>query len=165
MVDILTREQRSRNMSRIRGRDTKPELVVRRTAHKLGFRFRLYRKDLPGTPDLIFPKHRLAVFVHGCYWHRHNGCRFAYSPKSRVEFWTKKFEQNVERDSRNQTALRDLGWRVLVIWECETRDYWIIEERLRACLCIDDVSTGLVRESPAFQKVAETAAEYGIDSK
>lgn len=165
MTDIVNKEQRSRNMSRIRGRDTKPELVVRRTAHRMGFRFRLYRKDLPGTPDLIFPKHRLAVFVHGCYWHRHSGCRFAYSPKSRVEFWTKKFEQNVERDSRNQTALRDLGWRVLVIWECETRDYIIVEDRLRECLRIDDVSTGSVQESPEFQKVAETAAEYGTENK
>ena len=165
MIDIVSKEQRSRNMSRIRGRDTRPELVVRRIAHRMGFRFRLYRKDLPGTPDLIFPKHRLAVFVHGCYWHRHNGCRFAYSPKSRVEFWTKKFEQNVERDSRNQTALRDLGWRVLVIWECETRDYGIVEDRLRKCLCIDDVSTGSAQVSPAFQKVAETTAEYGTENK
>ena len=152
-------------MSRIRGRDTGPELVVRRTAHKLGFRFRLYRKDLPGTPDLVFPKHRLAVFVHGCYWHRHSGCRFAYSPKSRVEFWTKKFKQNVARDSRNQTALRDLGWRVLVIWECETRNIKIVEDRLREWLCIGDVSTGSVQESPKFQRVAETVAEYRTNNK
>ena len=165
MTDIISKEQRSRNMSRIRGRDTGPELVVRRTAHKMGFRFRLYRKDLPGTPDLVFPKHRLAVFVHGCYWHRHSGCRFAYSPKSRVEFWTKKFKQNVARDSRNQTALQDLGWRVLVIWECETRNIEIVEDRLREWLCIDDVSTGSVQEVPKFQRVAETVAEYRTDDK
>lgn len=165
MTDIVNKEQRSRNMSRIRGRDTKPELVVRRTAHRMGLRFRLYRKDLPGTPDLIFPKHRLAVFVHGCYWHRHNGCRFAYSPKSRVEFWTKKFEQNVERDRRNQTALRDLGWRVLVIWECETRDYRIIEERLRGCLCAGENSAGIEQYDKVFSKVAETAADYRAQRK
>lgn len=165
MIDIVSKEQRSRNMSRIKGRDTKPELVVRRTAHKLGFRFRLYRKDLPGTPDLIFPKHRLAVFVHGCYWHRHNGCRFAYSPKSRVEFWTKKFKQNVERDGRNQTALRDLGWRVLVIWECETRDYRIIEERLRGCLCTGENSAGIEQHDKVFSKVAEPAADYRAQRK
>ena len=152
-------------MSKIRGRDTGPELVVRRTAHRMGFRFRLYRKDLPGTPDLVFPRHHLAVFVHGCFWHRHSGCRFAYSPKSRVEFWKEKFKQNVARDRRNQTALRDMGWRVLVIWGCETRNIKIVEDRLREWLCIDDVSTGSAQVSPAFQKVAETATEYGTDDK
>lgn len=129
----------------------------------MGFRFRLYRRDLPGTPDLVFPKYRLAVFVHGCFWHRHSGCRYAYSPKSRVEFWTKKFKQNMARDSRKQNALRDLGWRVSVIWECETRNIKIVEDRLRECLCIGDVSTDSVQEFPEFQKVAETAAEYGVD--
>ena len=160
MVDIVSKEKRSWNMSRIAGRETGPELVVRRTAHRMGFRFRLYRKNLPGTPDLVFPKHRLAVFVHGCYWHRHDGCRLAYSPKSRVEFWTKKFKQNVERDSRNQSLLRELGWRILVIWECETRDVKIVEDRLRECLCGDDAFPDSVQESGKFLKVADTAGKY-----
>ena len=117
-------------MAGIKGRDTKPELVVRRIAHRLGLRFRLHRKDLPGRPDLVFPKHRLAVLVHGCFWHRHEGCRYAYTPKSRIEFWTTKFTQNVARDRRDVAALQDLGWRVLVIWECLTRD----EEAVRRSL-------------------------------
>lgn len=162
MTDILTKEQRSLNMSRIRARDTGPELIVRRTAHRMGFRFRLYRKDLPGTPDLVFPKHRLAVFVHGCYWHRHDGCRFAYSPKSRVEFWTKKFKQNVARDNRNQSLLRDLGWQILVIWECETRDIKTVEDKLHEYLCAGDVLPYSTQESGNFLKVAETSSKYRV---
>ena len=109
-------------MAGIKGRDTRPELFVRRVAHKLGLRFRLHRKDLPGRPDLVFPRHQLAVFVHGCFWHRHPGCRYAYTPKSRIDFWTRKFTENVARDKRNEETLWKLGWRVLVIWECMTRD-------------------------------------------
>ena len=165
MTDILTKEQRSLNMSRIGARDTGPELVVRRTAHRMGLRFRLYRKDLPGTPDLVFPKHRLAVFVHGCYWHRHDGCRFAYSPKSRVEFWTKKFKQNVARDSRNQSLLRELGWRILVIWECETRDVKTVEDKLHEYLCTGDVLPYSTQESGKFLKVADTAGKYRTKHK
>ena len=131
MTDIVDSQRRSVMMAGIRGRDTKPELVVRRIAHKLGRRFRLHRKDLPGRPDLIFPRHRLAVFVHGCFWHRHDGCRYAYTPKSRIGFWTKKFAQNVARDRRNEEALRDLGWRVLVIWECNTRNEEVVRQYLQ----------------------------------
>lgn len=134
MTDIVDRERRSENMSRIKGRDTAPELAVRRLAHGLGLRFRLHRKDLPGCPDLVFPKHRLAVFVHGCFWHRHDGCRYAYTPKSRVAFWTNKFAGNVARDQRNEEALRNLGWQVLVLWECETRNEKNIRQRLAACV-------------------------------
>ena len=130
MTDIVSSEQRSRIMSRIRGRDTTPELVVRRMAHRLGFRFRLHPKDLPGRPDIVFPRFRAAVFVHGCFWHRHNGCRYAYTPKSRVAFWTEKFKKNVAHDRRSEEALRNLGWRVLVIWECETQN----EIALKRCL-------------------------------
>ena len=130
MTDIVDSKRRSEMMAGIRGRDTKPELAVRRIAHKLGLRFRLHKKDLPGRPDLVFPRHRLAVFVHGCFWHRHDGCRYAYTPKSRVEFWMEKFAQNVARDRRNEDALQNLGWRVLVIWECLTRD----EEAVSRCL-------------------------------
>lgn len=117
-------------MSRIRGRDTTPELIVRRMAHGLGLRFRLHRKDLPGRPDIVFPRFRAAVFVHGCFWHRHNGCRFAYTPKSRVEFWMEKFKKNVAHDRRSEEALRNLGWRVLVIWECETQNEIALNRRL-----------------------------------
>ena len=126
-------------MARIQGRDTVPEVVVRRTAHRLGFRFRLYRKDLPGRPDLVFPRYRAVVFVHGCFWHRHDGCRFAYTPRSRVRFWTEKFRQNVARDRRTEDALRSLGWRVLVIWECETRDDAVVADRLKHFLRAADV--------------------------
>ena len=122
MVDSLTPEARSKNMARIRSRDTGPEMLVRRAAHALGLRFRLHRKDLPGTPDLVLPSRRVAVLVHGCFWHRHKGCRMAYTPKSRVDFWQAKFAGNVERDARKLNELAEAGWRPVVIWECETRD-------------------------------------------
>lgn len=132
MTDIVDSKRRSELMAGIRGRDTVPELAVRRIAHRMGLRFRLHRKDLPGCPDLVFPKHRLVVFVHGCFWHRHQGCRYAYTPKSRVTFWTEKFAANVARDMRQEAALRTLGWQVLVIWECETGHRATVERRLSA---------------------------------
>jgi DNA mismatch endonuclease (patch repair protein) len=109
-------------MARIRGKDTKPELAVRRIAHGLGFRFRVHRRDLPGSPDLVFPRLRKVVFVHGCYWHRHAGCRYAYSPKSNIPFWHAKFDANVARDRLAVVELKKLGWEVLIVWECETKD-------------------------------------------
>ena len=109
-------------MSRIKSRDTKPELIVRSLLHRLGYRFRLHRKDLPGSPDIVLPKYRTVIFVHGCYWHRHEGCRYAYNPKSRVDFWQEKFRKNVERDRKARQAVEKLGWQVHVIWECETKD-------------------------------------------
>lgn len=108
-------------MGRVRGKDTRPEMIVRRLAHAMGMRFRLHRADLPGKPDLVFPKYRAVVFVHGCFWHRHPGCRKASTPKSNTEFWQEKFERNVERDKRNSVELEKAGWRVVVIWECETK--------------------------------------------
>ena len=130
MADIVDSRKRSEMMSGIQGRDTAPEIIVRRIAHRLGFRFRLYRKDLPGRPDLVFPRYRTVVFVHGCFWHRHLGCQYAYTPKTRVKFWAGKFSQNVARDRRNEEALARLGWRVLVIWECETRNMEYVEKYL-----------------------------------
>ena len=130
MTDIVDPKRRSEMMASIRSRNTAPELVVRRVAHRMGLRFRLQRKDLPGRPDLLFPKYRLALFVHGCFWHRHEGCRFASTPKSRTGFWTEKFATNVARDKRQEAALRELGWRVLVIWQCETKDEAAIERTL-----------------------------------
>ena len=112
---------RSRNMAAIRGKDTAPELAVRRILHAMGLRFRLHRKDLPGRPDIVLPKHRTVVFVHGCFWHRHEACRYTTTPKTRQEFWQSKFAANIERDNRNRTDLLQLGWRVIVIWECELR--------------------------------------------
>ncbi|MCY3546047.1 MAG: DNA mismatch endonuclease Vsr [Gemmatimonadetes bacterium] len=150
MTDIVDSQKRSEMMSRIRGRDTKPELIVRRIAHRLGFRFRLHRKDLPGCPDIVFPRYRAVIMVHGCFWHRHPECRYAYTPKTRVRFWQDKFENNVVRDRRNEVALRELGWRVLVIWECEVNDLGAVEERIEAHLKVPDgrlVETG-TRQRP-----------------
>lgn len=108
-------------MSRVGGKNTKPELAVRRALHALGYRFRIHRRDLPGRPDIVLPRYRVAIFVHGCFWHRHPGCRKASSPKTRADFWGQKFEANVARDERNQSELVAIGWRVFTIWECETR--------------------------------------------
>lgn len=133
MTDHLTPERRSWNMSRIRGKNTKPELIVRSLLHKAGFRFTVNgpkNRELPGRPDIVLPKHRSVIFVHGCYWHRHSGCKFAYSPKSRVEFWESKFEQNVERDRRIEEELATRGWRVVVVWECQTRSEPLAQEIL-----------------------------------
>lgn len=119
-------------MSRVRGKDTIPEMRVRRMAHALGLRYRLHRQDLPGKPDLTFAKHRVALFVHGCFWHRHPGCRKASDPKSREGYWQAKFAANVERDARVANELGRLGWRVVTVWECETKSPEQIEKRLRA---------------------------------
>jgi DNA mismatch endonuclease, patch repair protein len=119
MTDSLSKAQRSRTMSKVRSADTKPEWILRCGLHRLGFRYRLGNKQLPGRPDLVFPKYRAAVFVHGCYWHRHPGCKDATTPKSNVPFWTKKFAENTERDGRVERELTGRGWRVTVVWECE----------------------------------------------
>ncbi|WP_379921631.1 very short patch repair endonuclease [Erythrobacter sp. R86502] len=121
MVDVVNPETRSRMMSGIRGANTKPELNVRRRLHAAGFRYGLHRKDLPGRPDLVMPRHDAVIFVHGCYWHRHPGCRLATTPSTRTDFWTAKFTANQERDRRNIAELRDRGWRVAIVWECGVR--------------------------------------------
>jgi len=134
MADVLTPEQRRRCMKAIRGSHTKPELVVHSLAHRMGSRFRLHRRDLPGRPDLVFPSRKKVVFVHGCFWHQHPGCRFATRPATRRDFWDAKLEANRRRDRRNQRKLRELGWGVMVVWECQTRDLGRLERRLRAFL-------------------------------
>lgn len=131
MADIVSVARRSRMMAGIRGRNTKPELALRRGLHRLGFRFRLHTRGVPGKPDLVFPGLRCAIFVHGCFWHRHSGCKFAYSPKSRVTFWDEKFKSNIARDARQLGELRQLGWRTLVVWECRLRTEKLREQTIR----------------------------------
>lgn len=121
-MDRISKEHRSWNMSRIRASNTEPEKIVRSILHKGGFRFRLNRKDLPGKPDIVLPKYKSVILVHGCFWHRHPQCKFAYNPKSRVKFWQNKFIKNVERDKFVKKELRKEGWKVIVVWECETRN-------------------------------------------
>ncbi|WP_291365232.1 very short patch repair endonuclease [Acetobacter sp. UBA5411] len=121
MADTISAERRSRNMSRIRGRDTGPELRLRSLLHRAGFRFRLHAKDLPGKPDIVLPKYHTVIFVHGCFWHRHKGCRNATTPSTRAEFWQAKFDGNVDRDNRNRAALETAGWTVMTVWECELK--------------------------------------------
>ena len=134
MTDVLTPEQRRRNMSAIRGADTKPEMVVRSMAHAMGYRFRLHRRDLPGKPDLVFPARRKVILVHGCFWHVHD-CPFGrVKPATNAGFWAKKRGENTARDGRNLAALAAAGWSVLVIWECETRDGPALEQVLRGFL-------------------------------
>jgi DNA mismatch endonuclease (patch repair protein) len=133
-MDRLSREARSAHMRLIRKVDTKPELRVRQVAHALGFRFRLHRKDLPGTPDVVFPRLRKVILVNGWFWHQHPGCRLARLPKSRLEYWLPKLERNLQRDAEKLLALAEAGWTALVVWECETKDGEALAERLRRFL-------------------------------
>jgi DNA mismatch endonuclease, patch repair protein len=135
LMDVVSFDKRSAIMANIKSRNTRPELAVRRDAHRLGLRFRLHRRDLPGSPDIVFPGRRTVLFVHGCYWHRHTGCKFAYTPKSNVEFWQKKFQTNVARDLRVRQELEDRGWKVITIWECETKDQNMIVDSLTQKVC------------------------------
>lgn len=130
MADVFDPAQRSRIMARVRDRDTTPEKAVRSLLHRLGYRFRLHRKDLPGKPDIVLPKHRAVILVHGCFWHQHPGCKAAKRPASNTEYWTRKLDRNVVRDEHNLAQLAYLGWRVLVVWECELRDADRLQARL-----------------------------------
>lgn len=121
MVDVVDSATRSRMMSGIRGANTKPELALRRSLHRAGFRYRLHRLDLPGRPDIVLPRHRAAIFVHGCFWHRHQGCHWCSTPASNEAFWMEKFERNVERDRQHVQDLLSSGWRVGTVWECALR--------------------------------------------
>jgi DNA mismatch endonuclease Vsr len=133
-MDTLTAVQRSERMALIRSKNTKPELIVRRFLHRLGYRYRLHRRDLPGAPDLVFASRRKVVFVHGCFWHSHDGCRIAHRPESRSAYWAEKFERNKARDLKNVQALQEAGWNVVTVWECETKDLSALEQRLAAFL-------------------------------
>lgn len=128
-MDKLTPERRSENMRRITSKGTKPELLVRSLAHRMGYRYRLHRKDLPGKPDLVFPGKRKVIFVHGCFWHQHEkaDCLDSRIPKSNLGYWRPKLERNVRRDIENQTKLREMGWESLIIWDCQTKDSTLME--------------------------------------
>lgn len=138
-MDTVSVEQRSRVMAKVKGRDTAPELAVRSIVHRLGLRFRLCRRDLPGCPDLVLPRHRCVIFVHGCFWHRHEGCPQATMPTSNVRYWRKKFNRNKARDARVVLQLRQLGWRILTIWECQTKTESNLQRLLKKslrCYCV-----------------------------
>ena len=132
MSDILTASQRHRCMSRIRGKNTKPEIMVRKWLHARGFRFRLHNKKLPGSPDVVLPKYGVAIMVNGCFWHGHKGCRYATKPKTNVEFWETKIARNRHRDEVTNAHLEALGWHVITVWECELRGKSIVASRLDA---------------------------------
>jgi DNA mismatch endonuclease (patch repair protein) len=130
MPDKFPPEQRSKIMSRVKQRDTAPEIIVRRLLHRMGYRFRLQRKDLPGNPDIVLPRHRKIVFIHGCFWHGHEGCRRAARPTSNTEFWNRKIDKNMARDARVIAELEKLGWQVLTVWQCQTKDTVALQARL-----------------------------------
>ena len=136
MADSMTPEGRSERMSRVRGKDTKPEMVVRRLVHGLGYRYRLHRKDLPGRPDLVFTTRRKVNFVHGCFWHRHPdpACKLARLPKSRLDFWLPKLTANAARDVGVEEELRSMGWGILVLWECEIKQTSSLSQKIQAFL-------------------------------
>ena len=135
IMDIYNQQCRSRNMSRIRSKDTKPEMLVRSFLHRNGFRFRLHVKNLPGHPDIVLPKYKTVIEVRGCFWHRHPGCKKAANPSSHVDFWQEKFRGNVERDRRNESMLKSQGWNVIVVWGCETKSHDNLVELLDKIYC------------------------------
>lgn len=121
MADLFTQEKRSWIMSRIKGRNSRPEMIVRSMVHRMGYRFRIHRRDLPGNPDIVLPRHGKIIFVNGCFWHGHKGCQRSKRPATNEKFWGRKLDGNVKRDKRFRRELHAMGWRVLVVWECETR--------------------------------------------
>lgn len=136
-MDTLTPAQRSERMSRVRSKDTKPEMTVRRLVHRMGFRYRLHDRALPGNPDLVFPSRCKIIFVHGCFWHRHGTCENTRWPKSKLDFWRPKLEQNHQRDKIIRRQLRKQGWQVFVVWECQLKDVDALAERI--CAFLEDV--------------------------
>jgi DNA mismatch endonuclease (patch repair protein) len=136
MIDTLTPAERSERMSRVRSKDTGPELAVRRIAHAMGYRYRLHQRDLPGHPDLVFVRHRKVIFVHGCFWHRHSdsSCKLGRTPKSRLDFWLPKLEANAARDLKTEEKLQARGWKILVVWECELTDVPSLQKKIRLFL-------------------------------
>jgi DNA mismatch endonuclease (patch repair protein) len=130
-MDRLTPERRSALMSRVRGKDTAPELIVRRLLHSMGLRYRLHQRSLPGVPDIVFPSRKKVIWVHGCFWHHHDGCRLATVPKTNPKFWTEKFRKNVTRDKSNAESIAALGWKSLTVWQCELKKHETLARRLK----------------------------------
>lgn len=149
MVDHLSPARRSLNMSRITSRDTRPEMIVRRLCHRMGYRFRLHNSKLPGKPDIVFRSRKAVIFVHGCFWHQHTGCRRATIPKSRPEYWMPKLQRNRDRDETNRAALISAGWNVLVVWECDTRDEGQLADTIRNFLGPPGRRTADLQKPPA----------------
>ncbi len=132
MADIFTKEKRSEIMARIQGKNTRPEIAIRSFLHRQGYRFRLHKKDLPGKPDIILPKYKTIIFVHGCYWHRHSSCKRGRSiPSTNKDFWLKKFRMTISRDKKNQRELHKLGWKVITFWECEVSENKKLNKKLK----------------------------------
>jgi DNA mismatch endonuclease (patch repair protein) len=154
MADVVTPAVRSRMMAGIRGRNTQPEVLVRRMLFAAGFRFRLHRRDLPGVPDIVLPKHQLAIFVHGCFWHQHEGCPLAKMPASNRGFWAEKLGRNQERDRQNIERLIASGWRVLVVWECATR----VPE---LTIALDKSLVAAVRRGPGYAELPPHGHQAG----
>ena len=134
MADFVSKDKRSKIMRAIRQKDTKPEIIVRKALHKSGYRFRLHRKDLPGTPDIVLPKFRCVIMVHGCFWHQHSSCSASRIPQSNKDYWEGKLLRNIQRDRENRQALEQLGWTVHIIWECETSDIAMLTRRIMVML-------------------------------
>jgi DNA mismatch endonuclease (patch repair protein) len=157
-MDTITPERRSENMRRIKGKGTKPERIVRQLAHRLGYRYRLHRRDLPGKPDLVFPGRSKIIFVHGCFWHQHrnDGCRHGRLPASKREYWATKLAKNVARDDRSNAELAAQGWDVLVIWECELRNRASLADRLVSFLGPPRLTDGLC--APSLRELQSAAA-------
>jgi DNA mismatch endonuclease (patch repair protein) len=137
-MDVFTKEKRSQIMSKIKGKDTKPEKVVRSLLHQMGYRFRLHRRDLPGNPDIVLPKYKKVIFVHGCFWHGHENCLRAKRPSTNKKFWNEKLSKNIERDRRNQAALSGLGWDQKIIWQCQVKDIENVEKILKVFISYKD---------------------------
>ncbi len=175
MADVFTPEKRSWLMSRIRGKNTKPERVVRSLLHRLGYRFTVNgprNRELPGKPDIVLPKFRTVIFVHGCFWHRHKNCRLASTPKTRKAFWKKKFESNVKRDARAVRQLRKLEWKVVTIWECQLKNIdkiekvaWRLVRRFEEVTDVQAITTyDEIRPPEEILRAAEESAAYGKPS-
>lgn len=175
MTDVLSSKQRSRLMARIRGRDTKPEWILRSGLHRLGFRYRLGGAGLPGRPDLVLPRHRMAIFVHGCFWHRHPDCKRSSLPKTNAAFWRDKLDRNVQRDAENRRDLEAAGWKVITVWECELyRDPVRTTERVASRLTVwSEVGSGVpIRYADRVERlertdllsVAEKRVRYRLDN-
>lgn len=154
-MDIFTPEQRSLIMSSVKGKNTKPEILIRKLLHSLGYRFRIHRKDLPGKPDIVLPRYKTVIFINGCFWHQHQGCKASHIPASHAEYWRSKLERNAARDKKNIQILQSMGWRVIVIWECEIND--IIRSRQVPGLPTHKRGNYEMEEEEEFLEAAEKA--------